>query len=202
MLGPMSVCDLTTPDSACTDTLPAAGADATFTVSAVLGGSAISWLSVTGKLVGDAAASCLAAALERQRTAGCRFVRLDLSELSMLDHAGFDVLADAHDQFLTVGGALVMTGVCPRIARLFQLTGLDKILFAIAQSTDPPPAEADSAVVDRAVGMVMGRGRCGVTEATEHLTTLARATNRTLGDVARSLLDEHANSDRARVTYA
>jgi anti-anti-sigma factor len=189
-------------ESAGTDLRPAAEADAMFVVSAVAARPAISWVSVTGKLVGDVAAARLSNVLAHQRATGCHFVRLDLSELSMLDRAGFDVLVEAHHQFLAAGGALVMTGVAPRIARLLQLTGLDRTLFTIAQASDLPPAEADPAVVDRAVGVVMDRARCDVTEATEQLATLARATDCTLGEVAQSILDEHTKPDRPRVTYA
>jgi anti-anti-sigma regulatory factor len=84
-----------------------------FTVSAVVAHPAVSWVAVTGKLVGDGAATRLALVLRQQRTTGCQFVRLDLSELSMLDRAGFDVLVEAHHQFVAAGGALVVTGVGP-----------------------------------------------------------------------------------------
>jgi hypothetical protein len=72
---------------------------------------------------------------------------------------------------VAAGGALAITGLSPPIARLLQLTGLDR-------------AYRDS------------------TEATEHLTTLARATNGTLGEVAQSILDEHTKPGRTRITYA
>jgi anti-anti-sigma factor len=124
----------------------AAVADAVFAVSAVVHRPA-GQVSATGRLVGDAAATGLSAVLEHELAIGCHFVRLDLSELSMLDRAGFDVLVEAHHQFLAVGGALIMTGVGPRIARLLQLTGLDRTLFTIARTSDVSsagvgPAEA------------------------------------------------------------
>jgi hypothetical protein len=48
----------------------------------------------------------------------------------------------------------------------------------------------------------MGRAHCDVTDATDQLATLARATNRTLGEVAQSILGEHAKPDGTRITYA
>jgi anti-anti-sigma factor len=121
-------------------------ADAVFAVSAVVHRPA-GQVSATGRLVGDAAATGLSAVFEHEHelAIGCHFVRLDLSELSMLDRAGFDVLVEAHHQFLAVGGALVMTGVGPRIARLLQLTGLDRTLFTIARASDTPSAGAEPA---------------------------------------------------------
>jgi hypothetical protein len=116
--------------------------------------------------------------------------------------AGFDVLIEAHHQFVAAGGALVMTGVGPRIARLLELTGLDRTLLTITRAGDLPPTGADPATVDRAVGLVMGRAHCDVTDATDQLATLARATNRTLGEVAQSILGEHAKPDGTRITYA
>lgn len=116
-----------------------------FAVSAVVARPAAQ-VSATGRLVGDAAATGLSAVLEHELAIGCHFVRLDLSELSMLDRAGFDVLVDAHHQFLAAGGALVMTGVGPRIARLLQLTGLDRTLFTIARPSDLPPTNSEPSV--------------------------------------------------------
>jgi anti-anti-sigma factor len=150
---------------------PAAVADAMFTVSASAERPGIGWVWATGKLTGTTAATRLAAVLQHQRATGCRLVCLDLSELSMLDRAGFDMLVDAHHQYLGAGGALVLTGVGPRVARLLQLTGLDRTLFAIARPDDVPPAGVAPAVVDRALSVVMARAHRDVSEATEQLTT-------------------------------
>lgn len=102
------------------------------TVSAVTVGLQISWLSAAGKLVDDAAAADLADALAEQRAVGRRFVWLDLSRVSVLDRVSFDVLVEAHHRFLAAGGALVLTGVSPRIARLLESAGQGETLFATA----------------------------------------------------------------------
>lgn len=138
-----------------------------FTVSASAQRPGIRWVWATGKLAGATAATRLAAVLQRERAAGSKYVCLDLSELSMLDRAGLDVIVEAHHQFLGADGALVLTGVGPRVARLLQLTGLDRALFAIARPDDVPPAGADPAVVERALGVAMARAHCAVNEATE-----------------------------------
>jgi anti-sigma B factor antagonist len=188
----MSSSEASVPESVGTRSRPIPAQDATFTVAAFAAGAGSSRVSAFGKLAGAAATTHLATVLQQQRASGCRFVRLDLSEVSMLDHAGFDVLVDAHHRFLAAGGTLVLTGVGGRIARLLELTGLDRTLFTIARAGDPPPGQADRTVIDRAVGVVMGRARCGVADATAQLATLGRATNRTLGEVAQSILDEPA----------
>ena len=161
-----------------------------FTVSAGAVGSGSSGVSALGKLAGEAAATRLANALHQQLATGCSFLRLDLSDLSMLDHAGFDVLVEAHQRFLAAGGALVLTGVGPRIRRLLEITGLDRTLFTVPRASSPPPVRTDRALIDRAIGVVMGRSRCGFTEAAEQVAMLGRATNRTLDEVAQSILDE------------
>jgi hypothetical protein len=112
----------------------------------------------------------------------------------VLDRPSFEVLVAAHREFLTAGGALIITGVSPRIARLLELTGVGRTLFMVAEAGHSPRTTNDPAMVDRAIGVVMGLAHCGATEATAQLETLARATNRTLCEVARSILDEHRRS--------
>lgn len=127
--------------SECPGTAGPGAADAIFTVSAVTEGVGIGCVRVTGKLT-DAAASRLAAVMRDQRATGCHVVRLDLSELSMLDRVGLDVVVDAHRRLLEAGGALILTGVPPRIARMLQLIGLDQTLFVFARPDDVPTATA------------------------------------------------------------
>lgn len=56
-------------------------------------------------------------------------------------------------------------------------------------------------MIDRAVGVVMGRTHCGTAEATEHLLALSRATGRRPVEVARSILNESSRS-RQRTAQA
>jgi anti-anti-sigma factor len=186
-------------------------------VSAVTVGPHASWLSAAGKLVDEIAAANLAGALEWQLAIGCRFVWLDLSEVSILDRASSDVLVEAHHRFSAVGGTLILTGVNARIARLLEVAGQDRTFLAIVSEPDPHPgrtsdverasqaqrddladhetAAADltvgaQRVIDRAVGVVMGRTYCGVVKATEQLQVLSRATGRSARQVAQSILDD------------
>jgi len=73
---------------------------------------------------------------------------------------------------------------------------------ALASAPVQDPADQSSTlaaartVIAQAVGVVMGRGRCSVTEATERLMLVSRATNRTLGEVAQSILNEATRTRR------
>jgi anti-anti-sigma factor len=197
--------------------------DEMYELSAVNVGPRVSWLRAAGEL-DAAAAEPLARMLEEQCASGYCFARLDLIEVGFLHPATLAVLVDAHSRFLGAGGTLVLTGVGPPIARLLRRASLDQTLFTIARATDPPPAQtmrrpaaggapsgnpadqsstaaAARAVIDQAVGVVMGRGRCSVTEATERLRRVSRATNRTLREVAQSIMDE-ATRTRSRAPCA
>lgn len=177
-------------------------ADAMFTVSTVAVRPPSAVVSAAGKLADAPSAARLAAALEHQRATGCHFVRLDLSELSLLDRAGFDVLLEAHHHFLAAGGALVMTGVGPRIARLLQLTGVHRTLFTVPRASDLPIVGADRAPIAGAVSVVLGHPHCDGIEAIEQLATLARAADGSMGEAAQSMLEEDAKPDRTRAGYA
>jgi anti-anti-sigma factor len=117
-----------------------AAVDALFTVSAVTEGPGMGWVRATGKLTDAAAATRLADVMRDQRATGCHVVCLDLSELSMLDRVGLDVVVDAHHRMVGAGGALVVTGVAPRIARLLELMELDRTLCAFVRPDDVPRA--------------------------------------------------------------
>jgi anti-anti-sigma factor len=197
--------------------------DGMYELSAINVGPRVSWLRAAGEL-DAAAAEPLARMLQEQCAAGYCFARLDLTEVGFLHPAALAVLVDAHSRFLDAGGTLVLTGVGPPTARLLRRAGLDQTLFAIARAIDPPPAQtpggsalggaptgepadqsstapAARAVIDQAVGVVMGRRRCSVREATERLRLVSRATNRTLREVAESILDE-ATRMRSRIPRA
>lgn len=193
-----------------------------------------SWLSVAGKLSGQAAATRLEDALALQLDAGRCFAGVDLTHVSIVDRYSFDVLVDANRLFERAAGNLVVTGAAPRIARLFELCGLDHMLLARADGdrgssapADPAPSrgasadapsdrdvsatasrlvarvtshgslERDRALIDLAVGIVMGQAHTSVPDATQRLLVLAQTTNRSLGDVATSIVD--STTRRARL---
>jgi anti-sigma B factor antagonist len=74
-------------------------------------------------------AHVLAERLEAHQKAGRYFVRLDVSRVSFLDCACLDVLITAHQRLLAARGALVLTGVTPRLMRLLSLARLDRVLL-------------------------------------------------------------------------
>lgn len=74
------------------------------------------------------------AVLDHALALGRRYVCLDLSRLTFMDCAALRLVVDAHNRFLGAGGALVLTGVGPRVARLLSITHLDEALFV----TDTP----------------------------------------------------------------
>lgn len=97
-------------------------------VSAEITGSTQSTVQVDGD-VDLANAHLVAAALNAQLSEGFRFVTLDVSRVTFLDCAGLRVLVVAHNRFLAGSGALVLTGIGSRLARLLRITHLDKTLF-------------------------------------------------------------------------
>jgi anti-sigma B factor antagonist len=58
-------------------------------------------------------------------------VILDLGELDFIDSTGLGALVAAHKRFRDADGDLVLTDVRARVAKLLELTGLDKA-FTIA----------------------------------------------------------------------
>jgi anti-sigma B factor antagonist len=84
-----------------------------------------------------ATAGLVATALTEQLAQGHRFVRLDLSRLTVLDCSGLRVLVLAHNQFLAANGTLVLTGVGARVARLLSITHLDEALLVADGPGEP-----------------------------------------------------------------
>ena len=58
-------------------------------------------------------------------------VILDLGELDFIDSTGLGALVGALRRFRDVGGDVILVGVRPRVAKLLELTGLDRA-FTIA----------------------------------------------------------------------
>jgi anti-sigma B factor antagonist len=90
--------------------------------------------------------------LQEHEKAGRWFVRLDLSAVSFLDCTCLGVLVTAHQRLLTARGALVLTGITPRLTRLLSLAQLDRVLLTTsltdfdARSTHTPVGARPRAV--------------------------------------------------------
>jgi anti-sigma B factor antagonist len=57
-----------------------------------------------------------------------RVVYLDLSQVDYIDSTGLGVLIGAYKSLRAAAGRLVITGVSPRLERLFRITGLNEII--------------------------------------------------------------------------
>ena len=71
----------------------------------------------------------LTAVLDQHLQLGHRFVRLDLSQLEILDGSGLRAIVAAHNQFLAARGNLILTNLGPMVVRLLSLTELDQALL-------------------------------------------------------------------------
>jgi anti-sigma B factor antagonist len=54
-------------------------------------------------------------------------VRVDLTDVDFLDSTGLGVLVGALRRAHTGGGEVVLAGARPNVAKVFQITGLDKV---------------------------------------------------------------------------
>ena len=70
-------------------------------------------------------------AIGELKEAGAERVILDLGELDFIDSTGLGGLVAALKRFRDVDGDVVLTDVRPRVAKLLELTGLDRA-FTIA----------------------------------------------------------------------
>jgi anti-anti-sigma factor len=68
-------------------------------------------------------------ALDAHLSAGRRYLRLDLSEVTFLDASTLGAIAHFHHRALDRRGTLVLTGARPPVTRMLRLTGLDDVLF-------------------------------------------------------------------------
>jgi anti-anti-sigma factor len=59
---------------------------------------------------------------------GVRHVALNLAELTFLDSTGLSVLVSEHKRVESMGGELIVFSPCPRVRRVFEITGLSGYL--------------------------------------------------------------------------
>jgi anti-sigma B factor antagonist len=89
-------------------------------------------VSVSGEL-DVATAGLLGEELERTSKRGARRVIVDLVGLTFIDSVALEVLTDGARRLRTAGGVCVVVSQDPRILRVFEITGLDRI-FQIERS--------------------------------------------------------------------
>lgn len=85
-------------------------------------------VKVAGELDRGTAAP-LWAVLDGHVSAGRRFLRLDVCDVTFLDATALSGIARVHRELLHRRGTLVITGVGPLVARVLRVTGLDETLF-------------------------------------------------------------------------
>ncbi len=91
-------------------------------------------------------AGCLEARIEEAGTVGADTVLVELSEISFIDSAGLAVLVRETERLEGDGHALVLVTNDPRIRRIVEVTGLNRVLRiyatlhdALAELTPQPP---------------------------------------------------------------
>ena len=101
-------------------------------------------ISVAGEL--DVASSgLLADELSRTAERGARRVIVDLVGLTFMDSTALGILTAGAKRLRAAGGACVVVSRDPRILRVFEITGLDRI-FTIEQSLAEAVEEVIGAV--------------------------------------------------------
>jgi anti-sigma B factor antagonist len=87
-------------------------------------------LRLVGEMDAGTVATFRSALADLGDTASGRVI-LDLGELDFLDSTGLGALVGALRRFRDVGGDVILADVRPRVAKLLELTGLDRV-FTIA----------------------------------------------------------------------
>jgi anti-anti-sigma factor len=93
------------------------------------------WLRASGEL-DLAAASRLAEILERERSQGHRFVRLDVSGVTFLDAHCLAAMVRAHQALISAHGLLILIGVDAHLEHLLKITHLDQTFFYMRSPED------------------------------------------------------------------
>ena len=92
-------------------------------------------VSVSGELDLHTA-GCLRARIEEADTLGAGTVLVDLSEISFIDSSALEVLVRESKCLEGRGHSLVLVTNDPRIRRILEVTGLDRVLRAYATLQD------------------------------------------------------------------
>jgi anti-sigma B factor antagonist len=59
---------------------------------------------------------------------GVRHIALNLAQLTFIDSTGISVVVTEHKRAESMGGELIILSACPRVRRVFELTGLGDYL--------------------------------------------------------------------------
>ena len=87
-----------------------------------------------------ATVSLLSTAMSDSIAAGTTVLTVNLGAVSYIDSAGLGALVAAYKRLATVGGELVIRCSHPRLVRLFEVTGLTRLLTVVIDAVEPVPA--------------------------------------------------------------
>lgn len=76
-------------------------------------------------------------AIDRLIAEGCRYLLLDLAELTFCDSTGIGAFVRGDNRLAAGGGWLRVTGAAGRVARVLQVTGLAEVLAYEPEPVDP-----------------------------------------------------------------
>lgn len=96
---------------------------------------AVSVLTARGKIAAGDSSMAFQSALEHLLGGGCRFILLDLEQVTYMDSAGLGQLAAAFGSVRQAGGELKLLRVNPRIKALLHITRLNHV-FEIFSARD------------------------------------------------------------------
>lgn len=83
-----------------------------------------------------ATAKDLKAALDRAATTGARKVILDLDGVTFVDSRGLTVMVAAHEKLEASGSRLITVCADPFVRKLFDITGMNRVLRIIESRRD------------------------------------------------------------------
>lgn len=75
----------------------------------------------------------LRAALQRAQASGGGTFVIDMSHTGFCDSAGLHALVDAHKRALAEGGQVLLVATSPAVLRIFEITGVDRVLPRFAE---------------------------------------------------------------------
>jgi anti-anti-sigma factor len=81
----------------------------------------------------------LKAVLDEHLAVGRRVLRIDFRGVTFMDSTAIGAIVHTHARCTDDHGSLILTGVGPRIARLFEITGLDHVLLIDSARDDDTP---------------------------------------------------------------
>jgi anti-sigma B factor antagonist len=87
-----------------------------------------------------ATVSLLSTAMADSISAGTTVLTINLGAVSYIDSAGLGALVGAYKRLAATGGELTIRCSHPRLVRLFEITGLTRLLTVVVDAVEPASA--------------------------------------------------------------